>query len=93
MKTIEVIEKEDISNVSFAKREVISDPEERKNRMADLYRSQTLGNLLRTKVKLTFESADEKVFQVYTTVWAVGTDFVSLKGGVYIPISSIIKVD
>lgn len=93
MKTIEVIEKEQISNLSFTKRDVISDPEERSIRMADLYRSQTLGNLLRTKVKLTFESADEKVFQVYTTVWAVGSDFITLKGGVYIPIRSILKVD
>jgi hypothetical protein len=93
MKTIEVIEKEEISNLSFTKRDVISDPEERIIRMADLYRSQTLGNLLRTKVKLTFESADERIFQVYTTVWAVGSDFITLKGGVYIPIRSILKVD
>lgn len=93
MNTIELIEKEEISNVSFSKRELIADPEDRKNRLADLYRSQTLGNLLQTKVKLTFQSADEKIFQVYTTVWAVGSDFVSLKGGVYIPIGSILRVD
>lgn len=93
MNTVELIEKEEISNVSFSKRELITDPEERKNRLADLYRSQTLGNLLHTKVKLTFQSADERVFQVHTTVWAVGSDFVSLKGGVYIPIGSILKVD
>lgn len=93
MKTVEVIEKEQISNLSFTKRDVISNPEERNIRLADLYRSQTLGNLLRTKVKLTFESADERVFQVYTTVWAVGSDFITLKGGVYIPICSILKVD
>jgi hypothetical protein len=93
MNTVELIEKEEISNVSFSKRELITDPEERKNRLADLYRSQTLGNLLHTKVKLTFQSANERVFQVHTTVWAVGSDFVSLKGGVYIPIGSILKVD
>jgi hypothetical protein len=93
MKTIEVIEKEQISTLSFPKEDVILDPEERVLRMADLYRSQTLGNLLRTKVKLTFEASGEKIYQVYTTVWAVGSHFVSLKGGVHIPIRSILKVD
>jgi hypothetical protein len=93
MNTVELIEKEEISTVSFSKKELITDPEERKKRLADLYRSQTLGNLLHTKVKLTFQSADERIFQVYTTVWAVGSDFISLKGGVYIPIESILKVD
>ena len=93
MNTVELIKKEEISTVSFSKKELITDPEERKKRLADLYRSQTLGNLLHTKVKLTFQSADERIFQVYTTVWAVGSDFISLKGGVYIPIESILKVD
>jgi hypothetical protein len=93
MKTIEVIEKEQISTLTFPKEDVILDPEERVLRMADLYRSQTLGNLLRTKVKLTFEASGERIYQVYTTVWAVGSHFVSLKGGVHIPIRSILKVD
>jgi hypothetical protein len=93
MKTIELIEKEQISTLSFPKEDAISNPEERVMRMADLYRSQTLGNLLRTKVKLTFEASDDRIFQVYTTVWAVGSHFVSLKGGVHIPIRSILKVD
>ncbi len=93
MKTIELIEKEQISQLQFGKKEVLINPEDRKKRMADLYRSQTLGNLLQTKVKLTFESADEHTYQVNTTVWAVGADFISLKGGVYIPIHAILHVD
>lgn len=93
MKTIEIIQKENIPLLSFTKKEVISNPEERSKRMADLYRSQTLGNLLHTKVKITFEAADEQIYLVDTTVWAVGNSFISLKGGVYLPIHSIIHVD
>lgn len=93
MKTIETIEKENIPQLSFSKKEVISDPEERNKRMTDLYRSQTLGNLLQTKVKITFETADEQTYLVDTTVWAVGNSFVSLKGGIYLPIHAILHVD
>lgn len=93
MKTIVIIQKESIPQLSFTKKEVISDPEERNKRMSDLYRSQSLGNLLQTKVKITFEAADEQTYLVDTTVWAVGNSFVSLKGGVYLPIHSILQVD
>ncbi|MFN3758660.1 MAG: hypothetical protein ACK4SF_05535 [Algoriphagus aquaeductus] len=93
MKTITLIEKEQISQLNFGKKEVLNNPEDRKKRLADLYRSQTLGNLLQTKVKIIFETADEQVYQVNTTVWAVGSDFISLKGGVYIPINAILEVN
>lgn len=93
MKTITLIEKEQISQLNFGKKEVLNIPEDRKKRLADLYRSQTLGNLLQTKVKIIFETADEQVYQVNTTVWAVGSDFISLKGGVYVPINAILEVN
>jgi hypothetical protein len=93
VKTITLIEKEQISQLNFGKKEVLNNPEDRKKRLADLYRSQTLGNLLQTKVKIIFETADEQVYQVNTTVWAVGSDFISLKGGVYIPINAILEVN
>lgn len=93
MKTILTIEKENISKLIFAKNEVLLEPEKQKRRLTDLYRSQTLGNLLHTKVKITFETQDQQIYQVDTTVWAVGDDFVSLKGGVFIPIHSILQVD
>ncbi|KPQ19628.1 MAG: hypothetical protein HLUCCX10_02150 [Algoriphagus marincola HL-49] len=89
MRTIEQIEKEQVSMINFAKQDVLSI----KLRMADLHRSQTLGNLLQTKVRLTFRSIDEQVYEVHTTVWAVGSDFVVLKGGVTIPIRSILRVE
>ncbi|MCU0401613.1 MAG: hypothetical protein MUE75_11515 [Algoriphagus sp.] len=93
MKTITQLEKEQIAQLTFGKREVLENLDDRKTRMADLHRAQTLGNLLQTKVKLIFETADRQVYQVETTVWAVGPEFVSLKGGIYLPINSIIQID
>jgi hypothetical protein len=93
MKTITQVEKENISKLAFGKREVLTNPEDQKARMVDLNRAQTLGNLLQTKVKLLFEAADGQAYQVETTVWAVGQEFISLKGGIYIPIHAILQVD
>jgi hypothetical protein len=93
MNTAETIEKENIPSLNFSKREVLTDPDERLKRLNDLFRSQSLGNLHQSKVKLTFEAADHHVYQVNTTIWAVGNAFVSLKGGVNIPIHSIFKID
>ncbi len=92
MKTVQSIEKEKIGNLKFSKREVLLSPTEIKNRTVDLLRAQALGNLLQSKVNITFETADEKIYQVSTTVWAVGQDFVTLKGGVHIPINAIVEV-
>ena len=93
MITAEIIKKEDISNLNFSKREVLTDPDERLKRLNDLFRSQSLGNLHQSKVKLTFEAENDHVYQVDTTIWAVGNSFVSLKGGINIPIHSIFRID
>jgi hypothetical protein len=93
MKTLELIDKEQISNFQFSKKEVLITQDDQKRRFVNLQRAQTLGNLLQSKVKLTFETADSRIFQVETTVWAVGNDFISLKGGMVIPISAIHDID
>ncbi|NVK51028.1 MAG: hypothetical protein HWE09_14750 [Cyclobacteriaceae bacterium] len=93
MEMIERIEKEQVGTILFSQGDVLNHPEEMKARLQNLHRSQTLGNLLQTKVKITFLSSDGKTYQVYTTVWAVGSDFVVLKSGVTIPIRSIKRVE
>ncbi|MBN7812726.1 hypothetical protein J0A68_17360 [Algoriphagus sp. H41] len=93
MNTIVLISKEQIPQLTFGNKEVISDADARNERLHSLYRSQTLGNLLQTKVKITFEAADEQVYVVDTTVWAVGNRFISLKGGIFLPIHAIHHVD
>ncbi|WP_297335663.1 hypothetical protein [Algoriphagus sp.] len=93
MHTTIKIDKENISTLRFGLKEVLQSPEEIKMRLFELERSQTLGNLLQTKVRITFQSFDEQIYEVYTTVWAVGNQFVLLKGGITIPIHSIIQID
>lgn len=93
MKTIEKIEKEDIKNLSFNKKEVLSTDVEIKKRWNELFRAQALGNLLQSKVHITFVTADERSFIVYTTIWAVGQEFITLKGGIHIPVNAVFEVD
>jgi hypothetical protein len=92
MKTIERIEKEDIKKLKFNKKEVLLTDIEIKKRRNDLFRAQALGNLLQNKVQITFETADKKTYVVNTTIWAVGQEFIMLKGGIHIPINAVLKV-
>ncbi|MCH7413634.1 hypothetical protein MM213_09070 [Belliella sp. R4-6] len=93
MKTVEKIDKEKIASLKFNKNEVLLSQEEIQKRWNNLSRAQALGNLLQSKVQITFETADQKTFQVQTTIWAVGQEFVTLKGGVHIPVNAISDVD
>lgn len=97
MKTIEkeipVIEKEEIANLAFSRKEVLDDQEAIKQRLYDLYRSQILGNISQGKVWITFQTADGAVYKVNTTIWAVGEKFINLKCGIVIPINAIYQVD
>lgn len=93
MKTIEKIEKEKISLLKFSKREVLDNQESIDKRWEALQRAQALGNLFTDKVRIVFETADEKIYQVQTTIWSVGKEFISLKYGIIIPINSILEVE
>ncbi|EKB48674.1 hypothetical protein B879_02701 [Cecembia lonarensis LW9] len=93
MKTVEIIAKENIRDLKFCKKEVLPTTEERKKRGFDLNRAQSLGNLLKNKVYITFETADEKIYRVHTTIWAVGSDFVCLKSDICIPINCILEIE
>lgn len=93
MKTTERIEKEDIKSLKFNKKEFLLTEIEIKNRWHKLFRAQALGNLLQSKVQITFETADEKTDVVNTTIWAVGQEFITLKGGIHIPVIAVLEVD
>jgi hypothetical protein len=51
----------------------------------------TLGNAHHSKVSIIFQD-DESIKRVDTTIWAAGTKFICLKGGVWIPIERILEV-
>ncbi len=86
-----IVSKESIANLSFPAAEVLQSREEIKNRMLDLERATTLGNVEQTKIKIIFEDT-ESIKQVETTIWATTDKRIILKGGVVIPISRIHEV-
>ncbi|WP_158856797.1 hypothetical protein [Lunatibacter salilacus] len=87
------IEKESIKDLSFSRKEVLLDIDSQLMRNHDLHRAQILGNLSQGKVSIWFETANQKLYRVDTTIWAVGSQFITLKGGTAIPINSIVKID
>jgi len=89
MKTVEKIDKENIRDLKFTLSDVLEAPEAKKLRSADLHRALILGNLLQNKVQIVFEDKNQKLYEVDTTVWAVGDHFITLKGGLHVPINAI----
>ena len=87
------IEKEEIIDLRFSHREVLSHQEAIAKRHHDLYRSQLLGNIFQGKVWIHFETADGLLFKVNTTIWAMGEKFITLKQGLTIPVSAIHHLD
>lgn len=86
--TFEKIEKENISSLKFPNSEVLADPERINDRLSELNRALSLGNLEQTKINIFFED-DSSLKMVETTVWGVTDKRVILKQGVVIPINRI----
>lgn len=92
-KEILKIDKEAVRDLKFSKNDVLIDEDARVMRSYDLHRAQLLGNGAKGKVAITFETENNKSYQVETTIWCVGSQFITIKGGLSIPIKSIAKVD
>ena len=87
----EKIEKEMISDLKFPENEVLTDKEAIQDRLTELNRALSLGNLDHTKIRIYFED-DKSCKVVETTVWGVTDKRVILKQGVVIPINRIHKI-
>ena len=83
-----LIEKELIPSLKFNDKSTVEQHPELLNQIE---KATILGNSHRTKVSIYFQD-DESVKRVETTIWASGTKFICLKGGVWIPISRLIEV-
>lgn len=86
-----IIEKDNIPGLHFPTLEVLSSPDEIKERKADAEKGMLLGNTYKSKVKILFKDT-EGIKQVETTIWAVTDSRVILKTGMGIPLHCIIKV-
>jgi len=91
MGEIREIKKESLIDVQYLIDDVLKSRVDRLRRRSALYNAMLLGNTFKRKVKILFNTAKNKFF-IHTTVWYVGKDFVTLKGGRVVPISSIYKI-
>ena len=71
--------------------DILIDRTKQLRRRNNLYTAMLLGNSFKRKVKILFNTVDQKFF-VNTTVWSVGKEFITLKGGRIVPIRSIYKI-
>jgi len=90
LQEFETIEKEGIENLKFPSAEVLTASDNISERISELNRALSLGNLERSKIKIYFEDSQSKKV-VETTVWAITDQRVILKRGYSIPINRIYK--
>ena len=83
-----LIEKEVISTLTFNNRTKVN---QHPNLLSQIKDATTLGNNLKSKVSIYFED-DHGIKRVDTTIWAHGTKYVCLKGGVWLPIDRIVEI-
>lgn len=83
-----LIEKEIIQNLAF-KSEL--DIDQHPNIHSQIEKATTLGNSYRRKVAIIFHD-DKGLKRVDTTIWANGSKYICLKGGVWIPKKRIVEI-
>lgn len=88
MQNFELVEKEKIEAMRFPPAEVLENEILKNERLQNLNRALSLGNLEHSKIKIYFE--DEQGHKIVeTTVWGVTDKRIILKQGVVIPIHRV----
>jgi len=91
METISIsvlIEKELISSLTFKNQNIVK---QHPDLMAQIQEATRLGNGYHSKVNIYFQD-DEGLKRVNTTIWAYGSKYICLKGGVWLPIDRIVEI-
>lgn len=83
-----LVEKEFITNLSFNDRTRVK---QHPDLLQQIKSATRLGNAFRGKVSILFMD-DDGVKQVNTTIWAHGTKYICLKGGIWLPIARLIEI-
>ncbi len=87
-----LIDKTGIHHLKFAKEDVLKTEIDVSNRLEELSRAMKLGNSEKHKVKIFFKDRYSNK-HVETTIWNLDPKHVTLKGGITIPVSSILKIE
>jgi hypothetical protein len=89
--SINPVEREYVPFMTFTDEDVLEKQSEKIQRNQLLHMAMILGNCFKHKVTILFKTM-EGINKLNTTVWATTSDSVVLKGGVTIPIRSILSV-
>lgn len=84
----QLVAKEEIANLSF--RNPVNF-KQRPDMLQRLEEATKLGNTAKVKFNIDFYS-DSGFNTVQTTIWATGTKFICLKGGLWLPIAKIADI-
>lgn len=85
------VDKNTFNALKFHSNDVLNTNDERIDRYNDLTIALKLGNLYKEKVTIVFKELNG-LRKIYTTVWQIDKEIVSLKGGVTLPTRSIVNV-
>jgi len=91
LKMATLVAKEDISQLTFPKENVLINEDNRKVLKAKIDKALKLGNALKGKVKILFEDS-EGMKTVETTIWGVTDKNILLKKTTIIPIRRIYDI-
>jgi hypothetical protein len=86
-----LIEKEEITEFTFPKGDVLTTEEARAERQARIQRGTRLGNGMKSKVKIIFEDV-EGLKKVETTIWGFTDKNIILKKTTIIPIRCVHEI-
>ena len=86
------IKPEEVSTLKFTNEDVLKDEKLRIQRQRDLQKAMVLGNSFKQKVILLFKDYKSNK-HLMTTVWHSSSEYISLKGGVVLPVKSIYKIE
>jgi len=93
MQNNHVIQKEQLGLFKFSPSEVLKGEWEKVYRRFTLQRAERLGNSFKGKVKIFFRTHDNETKMVDTTIWSATDDYVSVKGGMSIPVKAILGIE
>jgi len=93
VQNIIILPKESLTEVKFAKEDVLDTAAAKRLRSIYLKRAEMLGNNYKNKVKMYFKTSDNEIKGVETTIWAVDENYISLKGGISIPTKAVVAVE
>ncbi len=89
--TITRVDKSQLNSISFG-RNLNLEKGSRSVLRYNLQRALRLGNLYKSHVLIQFYNEDGHYMETEATIWAVSEKYIMIKGGMVIPIESIVDV-